>query len=145
MTKWTWRDDSRAKPMTTLHPAHLGQVDREALQRALEIARRDPRRAAQLEWKEKTYGWYDAAHLAAYICQCEGLMLRPWQDPPLYGDSTDGVDDFEGAGRAHAADLLRRLLAAGLSRFEPEPMQALARAEAVKSLKRAATESTPGG
>jgi hypothetical protein len=131
--------------MTTLHPPHRGQVDLDALTRALEIARRDPRRAKQLEDKEKTYGWADAAHLAAYACQCDALKLRPWQDPPMYGDSTDGVDDFPNAGRSSAADLLRRLLAAGLSRFEPDPKQALARAETVSDLKHTATESTPGG
>jgi hypothetical protein len=33
-------------------------------------------------------------------------------------------------GRAAAAELLRRLLAAGLSRYEPDPLRALARIEA---------------
>jgi len=131
--------------MTTLHPPRLGHVDLDALTRAMEIARRDPRTAKQLEYKEKTYGWADAATFAAYCCQCDALKLRPWQEPPMHGDSTDGIDDFPNAGRAAAADLLRRLLAAGLSRFEPDPMKALARAETVADLKRAATESTPGG
>jgi hypothetical protein len=127
--------------MTTLRPPHLGHVDLDALTRAMEIARRDPRTAKQLENKEKIYGWADAARFAAYCCQCDALKLRPWQDPPMYGDSTDGIDDFPNAGRAAAADLLRRLLAAGLSRFEPDPMKALARAETVADLKRAAMES----
>jgi hypothetical protein len=129
--------------MTTSPPAHLGQVDLEALTRAMEVASRDPRFAKHLEWRAETYGWADAARFAAYSCQCDALKLRPWQDPPMYGDSTDGIDDFPNAGRAAAADLLKRLLGAGLSRFEPEPMKALARAETVADLKRAATPSPP--
>jgi hypothetical protein len=127
--------------MTTSPPAHLGHVDLEALTRAMEIASRDPRIAKHLEWREATYGWADAARFAAYSCQCDALKLKAWQEPAMYGDSTDGVDDFPNAGRAGAADLLRRLLATGLSRFEPDPMKALARAETVADLKRAATES----
>jgi hypothetical protein len=36
-------------------------------------------------------------------------------------------------GRAAAAELLRRLLAAGLSRYEPDPVNALARVEAERA------------
>jgi hypothetical protein len=129
--------------MTTSHTAHLGPVDHDALTRAMEIARLHPLVAMQLDGLEKTYGWADAARQAAYGCQCDALKLKPWQSPPMYGDSTDGIDDFEGAGRAHAADLLRRLLAAGLSRFEPDPLAALARAETVAEIERAAMEPPP--
>jgi hypothetical protein len=129
--------------MTTSHPAHLGPVDLDALTRAMELAKRHPLVARQLDDLEQTYGWENAARQAAYDCQCDALKLKPWQSPPMYGDSTDGIDDFEGAGRAHAADLLRRLLAAGLSRFEPDPLAALARAETVAEIERAAMEPPP--
>ena len=36
-------------------------------------------------------------------------------------------------GRAAAAELLRRLLAAGFSRYEPDPVNALARVEAERA------------
>jgi hypothetical protein len=36
-------------------------------------------------------------------------------------------------GRAAAAELLRRMLAAGLSRYEPDPVNALARVEAERA------------
>ena len=52
------------------------------------------------------------------------LVLKPWQDPPCYGHL--GND-------AGAADLLKQMLAHGLSRYEPEPAGALAAIEAVSS------------
>jgi hypothetical protein len=46
---------------------------------------------------------------------------------------TDRDDEGPVMGRAAAAELLRRLLAAGLSRFEPDPINALARVEAERA------------
>jgi hypothetical protein len=44
---------------------------------------------------------------------------------------TDDDSDYGPVmGRAAAAELLRRLLAAGLSRYEPDPVNALTRVEA---------------
>jgi hypothetical protein len=80
--------------------------------------------------------WYEAAHSAAYACQCAALRPKPWQPVPAseYVSVTD--DDGECGpvmGRAAAAELLRRLLAAGLSRYEPDPVNALARVEAERA------------
>jgi hypothetical protein len=128
--------------MTTSHAPHLGPVDLDALTRAMEIAKRNPVRAKHLEWEEQTYGWETAATSAAYGCQFDALKLRPWQEVPMHCDSTDGIDDFPNAGRAMAADLLRRLLAANLSRYEPDPHAALARAETVARIEREAVNPT---
>jgi hypothetical protein len=58
--------------------------------------------------------------------------LKPWQSPPCW------IDDLEGAlaagddgilGDYAGATLLRRMLDWGLSRFEPDPVAALKRAQ----------------
>jgi hypothetical protein len=53
----------------------------------------------------------------------------PWQFPPcaVAIENIDGPDN--GNGARDAAELLKKLLDAGLSRFEPKPLQALAEAE----------------
>jgi hypothetical protein len=96
-------------------------VDDDALRRALEIARRDPQCAALFDAKlADGEPWCDVAESAAYHCQIKALRLRPWQEPPAVADATDPRErDPE------AQALLRRMLAAGLSRYEPDPMAAL--------------------
>lgn len=64
----------------------------------------------------------EAAKFAAYCAQIDNLALRPWQSPPCFAERPN-CD-------AYAVDLLQRLLAAGLSRWEPDPAGALARIEA---------------
>jgi hypothetical protein len=108
-------------------PPRLSLADRQALGRALAEARdRDPLKRAQLDSIRKTSGWFEAASAAACYLQMTNLKLKPFQPVPMNGDRRP-VDDFPGAGRAEAAALLQRLLAAGLSRFEPNPIAALAR------------------
>ena len=58
------------------------------------------------------------------------LNLKPWQPPPCWQGDERPVDDFATAGRVAAWELRRRLLAAGLSAFEPDPVGALAAIEA---------------
>ena len=110
----------------------LAPVDQEALERAIDIVRTKgaPPAQRQIEAKLATDEWIDVAEFAAYSCQFTALNLRPWQSPPCWVDDVvgtlnagpDGVcGDFE------AARLLRRLLDAGLSRFEPDPLGALAK------------------
>jgi hypothetical protein len=60
----------------------------------------------------------------AYGAQIDALHLEPWQDPPCVID-LDDVDENNEQGAA----LLRRMLAAGVSRYDPDPMRALERAE----------------
>lgn len=99
----------------------LSPIDRDALARALAIeqAGDEPGR------RDQGRDWFEAATSASYACQRRALGLRPWQSPPCYGDAHPGHD-----GHADAAVLLQRLLDAGLSRWEPDPLQALAQAEA---------------
>lgn len=66
--------------------------------------------------------WYERASWACYVLQYNNLNLRPWQSVPADVD-LDGTDERE----ADARELLRRMLDMGLSRFDPNPAQALRR------------------
>jgi hypothetical protein len=93
------------------------KIDRDALARSMEIAMRNRKLAAQLDDQLKDRPWLEVAEFSAYCCQVENLKLLPHQSPPcgFIGNDPD------------AAALLRRLLAAGLSRYEPDPIAALAK------------------
>lgn len=104
-------------------PNDLDPVDADALRRALEMAMRDPPTATQLTGKfEQGDGWREVAETAAYHCQCTALGLACYQEPPSSTDQTDPGEDPK------ALALLRRMLAAGLSRYEPDPLASLAKA-----------------
>ncbi len=102
----------------------LSRVDRDALRRALKAkspGRRQPPVGSDVG--------FDEATSAAYSCQMDNLHLKPWQDPPCWAD--DGarpLDDHRGRGAAW--ELRRRLIAAGLSQYEPNPVAALEAAAA---------------
>jgi hypothetical protein len=108
----------------------LSAVDRDALKRAMELTQTEPVRARQIADKLKTEGWRSVAEFAASCCQHRALATRPWELAPISVDEDDPIpdgDDHRRTGRA--IKLLRRLLAAGLSRYEPDPIEALARVE----------------
>src|SRR6516162_1479666 len=97
----------------------LSQVDRDALERAIAMARlQSPGRSQQLDDKLADEPWRDVAEFAAYCCQCDALHLKPWQPPPCWVD--DLVADIQAGpdgvrGHYQAAKLLQRLLDTGLS------------------------------
>jgi hypothetical protein len=74
--------------------------------------------------------WEKIGRSAASVCQCRALKLAPWQTAPHQAEPNQ-VDEagFEYRGTAVASALLGKLLAAGLSRFEPDPIAALAAIE----------------
>jgi hypothetical protein len=135
------RTDSRGRK--------LSAFDREALGRALKIVlgrpeREDPGRRAQVERLLQEQGWFTAADFCCYCCQSELIRPRLWQ--PIPSDITDvegtlakGDDGLGGSYRA--ALLLKRMLAAGLSRYEPDPIRALAKAK--ERQRRAGSEPEP--
>jgi hypothetical protein len=112
-----------------LHP-----VDRNALERAIEITKAEsPGRARQIANKLKHEPWREVAEFAASCCQHRALATRPWELAPISVDEADPIpdgDDHRRTGRA--IKLLRRLLRAGLSRYEPSPLTALAKMEAIE-------------
>jgi hypothetical protein len=97
----------------------LSAADRDALERALALAKAE--RPEQIGRMLSEDPWMEAASFAAYHCQIRALQLKPWQSPPCYGH----LD-----GDTGATILLKRLLDAGLSRWEPDPVGVLAALEA---------------
>ena len=105
------------------HADLLDAVDREALERAMQVAQRDLR-AEQLQAKLEDEEWREVAEFAAYSCQIDALSLKPWQDPPCIADEDDPDERDK-----KAQHLLRKMLAAGVSRYNPDPLKALAGAK----------------
>jgi hypothetical protein len=92
-------------------------LDRDALERCLALAREsDPLRAEQIDDKLRSEPWFEVADFACYVVQRRSLHLKPWEMPPSSAEPNE--DSPEG-------ELLRRMLAAGLSRYEPDPIAAL--------------------
>jgi hypothetical protein len=123
----------------------LSRIDREAMARAIaQLRRRGGEDARQIERMLQDRPWREVGAFASYSCQDKALHLKPWQTPPCWLRSAGAIraalatppPDL-GHERA-AGELVRRLLAVGLSRYEPDVPGALERAEA-----KAATEREP--
>ena len=109
----------------------LSATDEDALKRGLTLATRD-RRWEQLQsmLRDVERGeddWVSVARFACYGMQTKTLGLRPWECPPssacrITDDNNLGRDYFEGA---KALALKERLISAGLSIYEPDPLAAL--------------------
>jgi hypothetical protein len=97
----------------------MSPADRKALRRALTLLRAEPEYAAQIAERLKVEPWEQVAEFAAYNCQCDSLDLKPWQDPPMHAEIRPDPDSLA---------LLVKLLGHGLSRYEPDPIAALAEA-----------------
>jgi hypothetical protein len=110
--------------MTT---TELSEIDHDALTRALAMEReQDP---AGVDDDLQRQPWEAAARSAAYHCQCRALKLKPWLAPP--SDAGDVVTHAPCYGhRPEEVALRRRLLATGISIYEPDPLGALEAAEA---------------
>jgi hypothetical protein len=92
----------------------ITDTDRDAMTRAIAAAHRESStRARQIDAKLRIEPWEDVGRFAAFSAQIESLHLMPWESTVVYADSPE----------AHA--LLRRLKAAGLSRYELDPLGAL--------------------
>jgi hypothetical protein len=113
--------------MTETATAEPSDLDREALERAIAIERaRDKASRQQIDEKLKTEPWLKVAVFCAQHCQEISLHLKPWECWPPCVVSVDDVDEpgLEHRGITKSAALLRRMLAAGRSRYEPDPLLA---------------------
>lgn len=96
----------------------ITDTDRDAMTRAIAAARRESAtRRKQIDAKLRKEPWEVVGRFAAFSAQIESLHLQPWESTLVYADTPE----------AHA--LLRRLKAAGLSKYEPDPLAAIAEAE----------------
>jgi hypothetical protein len=80
---------------------------------------------AHFDEKLAKEGWEEAAHAAAYVCQCRTLKLRPWQAPPVHVHGAE-IANVYGCQPEEVA-LKQRMIALGISVFEPDPIGALER------------------
>jgi hypothetical protein len=135
----TQRTDGRGR--------ELSPVDQEALERAIELVRNrsekeDPGRRAQIDRMMEEDDWFRTVEFCVHCCQMDLVRPRLWQPIPADIDDLEGTlakgDDGLGGGY-RAALLLKRMLAAGLSRYEPDPVRALE----AKRRQRTATEPGP--
>jgi hypothetical protein len=110
----------------------LRRIDRAALERALAACRESPEQAARYEEMLRSKSWREAAESAAYSMQVKTLKLKPWQAPPC-GCRSDEIGRGYGHSRGEVL-LRRRMLAAGLSLYEPNPIAALEKIAAGASL-----------
>jgi hypothetical protein len=117
-----------------METADLTAADIDALTRALETMRAvSEEDRAHYDAILKKRGWRETATRAAYNAQIKSLGLRPWQAVPF--EAADEVDEAGGYGRtAEEVMTKQRMLAAGLSLFEPDPKSALQAAEEAASV-----------
>jgi hypothetical protein len=106
----------------------LDEIDRDALTRALEMTKKkaatDPFLKGVIDDLARGEDWFKCAEAAAYLCQRDALNLPPWADPPMWAEL-----DNPSYKDKDATSLLRRMSAAGLSRWEPDLPSALEKAE----------------
>jgi hypothetical protein len=117
-------------------------IDQDALERAIEAIRKSNAGGAvlQIEQRLEREGFEVAGKSAAYSQQVDNLHLMPWEVPPCWVAPAN-IEDFLAAGPdaddthgwRDAARLLQRLLDAGLSRYEPNPANALLKVPPVVS------------
>jgi hypothetical protein len=102
------------------------------MKRAIDAMRNEsPESRERVEHVLREEGFESAAQTAAYHVQRLALGLKPWMCPPCWAnDEIDATRPNTFGNRAKEVALRQRLQRAGLSAFEPNPMKALADAEA---------------
>lgn len=110
----------------------MTKTDRAALELAMEQARKDPIRARQIDnmLGDGEHTWVEVAKLQAFGSQLENLHLQPWEDPPCHADDFGADPEGDDVGREREArHLLRQMLALNISRWHPDPLNAIAAAK----------------
>jgi hypothetical protein len=118
--------------MMTTPQEPLSDLDRRALERAVAIEQtRNEASRDQIDRKLRGEPWLKVAVYCAERCQEISLHLEPWEYLPPCAVEVNEVDapGYEHQGVRKSAALLRRMLRAGVSRYEPDPLAALAQKE----------------
>ena len=124
--------DTAERPITR---EDFSKADQAALDKALELTladHDDDGRPQQVRAIQLESGWYAAAIFCSGIRQSDHLSLSPWESTPSDLDP-DEIDAIIARGAPHnheygAAVLLKKMLKAGVSRFDPSPIDAIAAA-----------------
>lgn len=117
----------------------LTRTDRLALKASLTAARtEDAGRARQIDGMlADGRAWSEVAKFASYCAQADALHLQPWEFPPVWINDLDQALNATPDDARHirnAALLLQRMLAAGISRWHPDPVAACEAAEPASGL-----------
>jgi hypothetical protein len=113
---------------------HVDEVDFEAFERAiaLTLAEDDQGRVKQVESMLATRNRLEVAQFCAYHRQADSLRIKPWESTPCW-INPDEIDAIIRRGRDNreygAAKLLKRMLAMGLSPYDPTPLESIERAK----------------
>jgi hypothetical protein len=113
--------------------SRLDAKDQDALERSLAIARKLPHREDYFAGKIRSEGKLMAAIVASGLCQDRALGWPPHKAPPMEVAPCEvevvlAAPDVGGHPQFYdAALLLKKMLFAGVSRFEPDPEAALNR------------------
>jgi hypothetical protein len=110
----------------------LSENDRAAMKLALERVKKIAVYGKTAHDLLRTSSFEKAGNYASFWCQMYALHLRPWQTPPCrvfdYDFEPDG-DKIPQQIRCRyepgEVDLLRRMLALGISKYHPDPMAAI--------------------
>jgi len=102
--------------------------DRAAMAAAIAMMRADSEQRDLLDHVLNNQSEPEAGLFAVGFCQIRNLKLRPWEAPPCDTRDVQTSSDVYGA-RASEVRLLRRMIELGISRYEPDPLKAIARIE----------------
>jgi hypothetical protein len=113
----------------------INDLDRQALDRCTKLYAAKGGEFTQ-RVKERDCDWREMAHGCCFHFQMQNLGLRPWQNPPMFliDDDSSRPEDLA------AFKIMRKLIDAGLSVYEPDPLAALA---AVKNRKGGGARFSP--
>jgi hypothetical protein len=121
-----------AEAATTDDGEFYSDADLAALAACIEAAKAESEgRRHQVE-SMLTDDWEDTALFCCYCAQYRSLNLRVYQFPPVWVHENDSDDGPNNCDQREARSLLREMLAHGVSRFDPNPREALRRAHAHK-------------
>ena len=115
--------------MEPFDPLALQERDLQAMKLAIEDERAQggPQREA-IDARLRDQAWHEVGQYAAWRCQDRHLRLRAWDCPPCRTRDVEDPSDDWGYRPAEVA-LLKRMFAAGVSRFDPDPLKAIAETE----------------
>ena len=115
----------------------ISDVDRDAFTRAIIACRaQGPARSRQIDAMLTHRSWEEVGKFAAYCAQGRSLDVQPWANVPMYARFPDLKKPFgDPRGEREAAEILKQLVEHNLSRFEPDPLAAIAAAEAKRDAK----------
>jgi hypothetical protein len=106
--------------------AEVDEKDREAMMLALrQCCEESAKREQQIKAMAAARRWQRVGAFASFVRQCNAVDLRPHEEAPCH------VNDpaHPAKGEEAAARLLRRMLRAGVSKWHPDPLAAIAEAK----------------